>query len=50
MKGQKTLVIYFTEDKKSYQVIKPSEHFAGDWKGLADTIAGAGGYFNYVVV
>lgn len=36
----KILTIYFTKDKKSRQVIRPTEQFSGDWVGLVQAIAG----------
>lgn len=34
----KTCTIYLNEDKTRFRVIKPSEQFKGDWKGLVQTI------------
>jgi len=34
------LVIYFNPEKTSYQVIHPTEFFDGNWKALAEHIAG----------
>lgn len=36
----KILKIYFSKDKKSYQIVHPSEHFKGDYKGLVQGICG----------
>lgn len=36
----KTLKIYFTSDKRSFQIIRPSDKFKGDWMGLIISIAG----------
>lgn len=34
----KTLIVYFTADRKSFQKITPSDEFGGDWKTLAEAI------------
>jgi hypothetical protein len=47
------LIIYYTE--KCFQVVKPSPHFDGNWRVLADAIAGIdihtkrGKYLKYIV-
>lgn len=47
----KTLIIYFTKDKKSYQVVKPHpDYFKGDWKGLVLGICGEDGYHSFEVL
>lgn len=33
------LVIYFNEEKTSFQIIHPTDQFNGDWKGLAEAIS-----------
>lgn len=38
VKNKCFVTIYFTPDKKNYQIIHPSKDFAGDWKGLVDTV------------
>lgn len=30
----KTVTIYYNKEKTSFQVVKPTEQFKGDWKGL----------------
>ena len=40
----KTIVIYFTEDKKNFQVIKPSPKFDGQVSKLVQHITKSGGY------
>jgi len=42
----KTLIIYFTEDKKSYQIVKPTREFNNDWSGLVQAIT-KGNYHSY---
>lgn len=37
---QKEMIVYFTADKKSFQIVKPSLEFDGDWKGLAEAVSG----------
>lgn len=45
----KKLVIYYTADKKSFQVVHPTEKFAGDWTGLVEAITG-GVYHRYEII
>jgi len=42
----KTLIIYFTEDKKSYQIVRPTRAFNSDWNGLVQAIT-KGNYHSY---
>ena len=32
------VVIYFNKEKTSFQVIKPTEQFNGDWNGLVNGV------------
>ena len=34
----KTVTIYYNKEKTSFQVVKPTDQFNGDWKGLVDGI------------
>jgi len=33
------LIIYYTPDKLSFQLVKPVAEFKGDWRGLAEHIS-----------
>lgn len=33
-KIMKTVTIYLNAEKTAFQVVRPSEKFSGDWKGL----------------
>lgn len=37
----KHVIIYYNENKSSFQVIHPTEKFQGDWKGLVETVTGS---------
>ena len=45
----KRLIIYYTADKKSYQVVQPSEKFDGNWAALVQHITG-GAYHRYELI
>jgi len=36
------MIIYFNKEKTAYQIIRPSQGFDGNWKGLADAITQSG--------
>lgn len=44
----KQVTIYFDHRMKCCQVIRPSEKFNGDWKGLVDAVT-EGKYYRFVV-
>ena len=52
-KGERYLMIYFTYDKKSYQMVKPSmtgeDKFNGDWRKLVDDITN-GIYHSFEII
>lgn len=35
---QKSVTIYLNEEKTSFQVVRPSHQFNGDWKGLVNAV------------
>ncbi len=52
------LVIYYTADRKSFQIVKPKlrpsnatdkSHFDGSWQKLAEHISGTSGYWGYEI-
>jgi hypothetical protein len=45
----KAVVIYFDKDKKSFQIIKPTNKFAGDWEGLVHTVTKEA-YYRYELI
>jgi hypothetical protein len=38
----KRMIIYFTADKKIFQIVQPTKAFDSNWKGLADHITKSG--------
>ncbi|WP_395974209.1 hypothetical protein [Chryseobacterium cucumeris] len=45
----KSLIIYFNKEKSSFQVVKPTEEFNGDWAGLAHGVTN-GVYHKFKVI
>lgn len=35
----KKLIIYYTEDKKNYRVVQPTQDFNGDYEGLVKALS-----------
>jgi len=40
--------IYFTENKKCFQIIRPRTDFQNDWSGLVDAVT-RGNYYSFDV-
>ncbi len=43
------LIIFFDKDKKSRQVVTPSDKFDGDWNSLAKAIIGNYNHHSWIV-
>ena len=48
-KAGKSVTIYLDNNKKSFQVIRPTRAFNGDWKGLVEAVT-KGHYHSFKVL
>lgn len=48
------VIIYYDKEKTCFQVIRPSNKFAGDWEGLVQTVTKTTdhrqGYWHYEII